>query len=157
MIWAGFFLTCSRRAFDRVRGALIGARLTGFATLEAVCVLCGMPGAVRLAFTAELRTKLAEAGVLFRSADHRRRRGAANVRAVKAREHTLCGLGCRVADVFRRAFIAGHCAKHASLNGTLHILFSFVAHMGRFVVLVGKFAGGKKPRYPGFARPRWSE
>ena len=134
----------SRRAFDGVGGALIGARLAGFATFEAVGVLCGVPGAVRFAFATKLRAELAEARVLFRSADHRRGRRAANVRAVEAREHTLGSLGGRVADVFRRAFLAGHRAKHASLNGPLHILFSFIAHVVFFVVVGRKLLRREK-------------
>ena len=107
---------------------MVGAFLTSLATFLAVLVLIGVLGAVSLAFATELRAKLAKARVLFGSSDHRRRCGAADFRAVEAGEHTLGGLGRRVADVFGRAFIAGHGAEHACLNGTLHILFGFVAH-----------------------------
>ena len=125
-------------------GALIGARLAGFATFEAVGVLRGVPGAVRFAFATELRAELAKAGVLFRSSDHRCGSGAADVGAVEARERAFDHFRSRVADVFSRAFIAGHRAEHACLNGTLHILFGFFAHSCRVVVFVEFRVGGEK-------------
>ena len=127
-VWPAY----SRRALDRVGGALVGARFACFAAFATVRVLSGVLCAVRLAFAAELRAKFTKSGMPFRAPNHRRRRGATNIRAVQARERAFRHLGRRVADVRRRAFIASHCAEHTSLNGTLHISFGFFTHSFAF-------------------------
>ena len=112
-----------------MNGALVGTCLASLAALPTVGVFVSVFCALGFAFAAELRAQFAEARVPFGTPQHRRGGGAANLTAIQAGQRALDHLGRRVADVFRRALITGHCAEHARLNRALHISFGFFAHI----------------------------